>query len=239
MLPRVGLVPLILNVGVLRTAAATLVAQGVLEFERAALERFRLLLDQVLLVVGLVRVLFVFVGQSVVDFVVVVAQEFDVARALEFLHLLVVVGDVVLPGGGLAACELRNEVPEFVVDGLTLLPGVQIHIAEGVDRFRVRFGVGGVAPVGLDARDVPLVYDGDDLLARGVAVDAVEEVQVLFVDHNALLEGRHALEKLDEPVRARAVHGLGEGFAAQGVQGVVDVAVLGLPVAVVQGAARV
>lgn len=179
--------------------------------------------------VSVVMSVSVAVGETVVHVGVVMSLELEMSDSLGLEVVLVILSAVVLPGGRLGASQLGSKDSEFVVDEFALLQLVDVEVSNGVDGGLLEFGSGSRAPVGFDTVHVPLVNDRHGLLALGVAVEGVEDVEVLLVDENSLLVGGEFLEKLDEPVRAEAVNGFGESLAAVHVERSVYVEEFSLP----------
>ena len=97
----------------------------------------------------------------------------------------------------------------------------QIHIANWVDSLGELDGAGQlavpVAPVVLNALQVPLVHDDDDLVALG-AVNLFKELLVLLVDEDLLELGEVGGRSCYIPVHQVLIHALfSEGRCANGV----------------------
>ena len=61
---------------------------------------------------------------------------------------------------------------------------------------------------------LPLIHDCDDLVARAVPVERVENVDVLQVDEDFFLQRGVPLEELDEPASPEVINRLREYLAA-------------------------
>ena len=150
---------------------------------------------------------------------------------LAFSHVSVLVLEVRLPvvaddpvGVGARRRFLiraHHLTPMHVVEALeeTL---AQIHVADRVDALGELTGAGQlavpVAPVVLNAFEVPLIHNNDDLFPLG-RVDLLEELLILLVDEDLLQVGEVLGSARGVPVHEVLVHALlREGAGASEVQ---------------------
>lgn len=151
-----------------------------------------------------------------------------VSGSLVFEVLLVVSGRVVLPRGGFGLGDAGGVLPEEFVDEGLLLHGVDVHVSDGRPVGDRNLGVGVPPPVGFNSLHVPLVHHSDGVL-RLQGEELPEDPLVSLVDEDGLLFGCGLAEQCHEEVDPAAIDGLGEGFAAAAVGGLVEVGVLAVP----------
>jgi hypothetical protein len=96
-----------------------------------------------------------------------------------------------------------------------------------------------MAPVVLDSFHVPLVHDGDNLLARAIAEDRFEEVFIFPIDQDLLLMWADLFEVLDEPCTSVLIKRLSESLSSQHVQCSVHVCKFTVPLGVLHGGVEV
>jgi len=84
-----------------------------------------------------------------------------------------IVSNVVIIGSRFSLSELANIFSNSVVDVVDFLVRIDVEISDGVDGFSGELSVGGVSPVVFDTGSVPLVDNGNDLLARS-SVELIE-----------------------------------------------------------------
>jgi len=161
-----------------------------------------------------------------------VAKEVNVSGSFSFLSLFMIMSNVVVIGGRFSLAELANIFSNSIIDGIDFLVGIDIEISDGVDRFSGDFSVGGVSPVVFNTGSVPLVNDGNNLLA-GSSVELIEQIEIFMVNQDLLLEGSVFFEQFDQPVESVIINDFSETFTSSNIQNTVNILVFGFPFLVV------
>lgn len=181
-----------------------------------------------------VELVVAFGRKSMVHVRVFVVEDFAVSDTFGFVVVLVVLRDVVFPGGGFGVGDSGSDLSEFVVGEFGFLVSIDVEVADRVNGNFLDFGLSGVSPVSLNSGKVPLVNNSNNGIAGTVSVKLFENVSVLQIDENAFLVRRHLLEELHPPVHAVGVQSLGIGLTTHSSQQLVLRKMLTTPESVVQ-----
>jgi hypothetical protein len=91
-----------------------------------------------------------------------------------FEVVLDVLGDVVVTSSWLSLAQLADSLPQVLVDQAGFLKSINIHVDNWRFRSRGVLGLGRSSPSFFNTSYVPLVYDSNNLVSRGL-VNLVEE----------------------------------------------------------------
>lgn len=161
------------------------------------------------------------------------AKEHNVSGSLRFLSLLMVVSNVVIIGGWLSLAKFANVLSDSIIDKVGLLEGINIEVTDWVNWFLWKLSLSGVSPVIFNTRSVPLVNDGNDLLAWS-SVDLVEQINVFMVNEDLLLEGSVFFKEFNEPSDFIFIKDFGKDFSSGNIEHSEGVLVFSFPSLIVE-----